>query len=485
MSPDPYEGWFPTFRALPRNLLLLPVRIWRKTWRFNLTALILLVIAHTIFNFIAGRKLEAEINRIRQAGEPLTLEEAAPPPIPDSENAAVLYQKAFKPFQVDENTEKIKDQELETLAKFVEWHPGQKKPRPTLAQATAAVAKKEPLFKLLEEASLRPACRFSVDWAAGFEARFPYLWQIRLATRLLTAKALVDSSQGDAEKAMNDLAVAFRAANHLAPEPTLINQMVRMACIAIIFQQFPAILEAAPPDITQSRALYDLLATAEDRAPYIHAMEGERCFGLGLFDLLQSKKADRFLYSIAGYDYDRESAPTGWRMFVGLWPAIRPIWSPFLKLDELHYLELMQKQISLAAQPYRKAHKQYQTLDQDHPWYAPVSVIIPPVFFMAHAKEDQLIAEAAIMRGALALRAYQIEHGQYPDSLAQLRSAGGWEIPEDPFSGKELIYRRQGQGYILYSVGQNFKDDGGLNFQDARQKKPPQVDYDIAIKMTR
>jgi hypothetical protein len=477
-DPGQYEGWFPTFRGLPKVILLFPLRIWRKTWRFSLTLLILLVLAHTIFNFIAGRKLEAELNHLRQAGEPLTWVEAAPPPIPDAENAAVLYQKAFKSFQ---DTEKIEDPGLETLVKFVEWDTDRMKSRPTLAQATAAVAKDEPLFKLLEEASLRPACHFPVDWAAGLEARFPHLAQIRLATRLLTAKALVDSAAGDSGQTATDIATIIRMASQIAPEPTMISQLVRVACLGIIFQYFPTVLENTSFDLAQSRALYDLLASAEDRAPYVHAMEGERCSGLFAFGFIRRKNP----IALFSDPSDPPDYP-GTRAFIRCWPVIRVIWEPLLKLDEVYYLKFMQREITIAAQPYRKAYKQYQTLDKDRPWYALVSVIIPPVFSMAHAKEDQLIAEAAVMQGALALRAYQIEHGQYPDSLAQLRAAGSWPIPEDPFSGKELIYRRQGQGYILYSVGPNFKDDGGINLQEKRSLgKKHKFDFDLAIKMTR
>jgi hypothetical protein len=495
MSPEQYEGWFPTFRAMPRDLLSLLLHIllrilrgiawlWRKTWRFSLTALILLVVAHTIFNFIAGRRLEAELNRIRQAGEPLTLAEAAPPQIPDVENAAVLYQKVFRQLRHDEKSGHgdSLDPDLQTIKRFVAWRPYQKEPRPTLAEATEAVAKRQSVFQLLEQASLRPACRFPVNWKAGLEARFPHLAQIRLAIRLLTAKALVDSAAGNSEKTVTDIATIIRMTNHIAPEPTLISQLVRIAYIAIIFQQFPAILEAAPPDLTQSRALYDLLATAEDRAPYVHAMEGERCFGLTVFDIIRRKKADEIFSSVLPSD---EGHP-GARIFRRLWPAIRPIWSPFLKLDEIYYLKFMQREINISAQPYREVYKRYQTMPERGPWYAIGSAITLPVFSGGHQSLDRLIAEVAAMRGALALRAYQIEHGQYPDSLAQLRAAGGWEIPEDPFTGKELIYRRQGQGYILYSVGPNFKDDGGLNSQEVlEQRKKAYPNYDIAIKMTR
>jgi hypothetical protein len=36
------------------------------------------------------------------------------------------------------------------------------------------------------------------------------------------------------------------------------------------------------------------------------------------------------------------------------------------------------------------------------------------------------------------------------------------QIPGDVFSGKPLIYRPNENGYLLYSVGINGKDEGGV-----------------------
>ena len=41
------------------------------------------------------------------------------------------------------------------------------------------------------------------------------------------------------------------------------------------------------------------------------------------------------------------------------------------------------------------------------------------------------------------------------------------EVPKDFFNdGGELHYRRQDQGYVLYSVGVNKKDDGGRGYDE-------------------
>jgi hypothetical protein len=65
------------------------------------------------------------------------------------------------------------------------------------------------------------------------------------------------------------------------------------------------------------------------------------------------------------------------------------------------------------------------------------------------------------MRLAFALAAYHGEHKRYPGSLDALAPKYLAEVPGDLFSGKALIYRRTENGYLLYSVGVNGRDDGG------------------------
>jgi len=55
------------------------------------------------------------------------------------------------------------------------------------------------------------------------------------------------------------------------------------------------------------------------------------------------------------------------------------------------------------------------------------------------------------------LEGYRKTHGQYPASLSEL---GNDPYLTDPFSGKPFLYRREGNSFVLYSVGPNGKDDG-------------------------
>ncbi len=60
------------------------------------------------------------------------------------------------------------------------------------------------------------------------------------------------------------------------------------------------------------------------------------------------------------------------------------------------------------------------------------------------------------------LAAFHADNGHYPAKLEELVTKYADTIPDDYFSGKPLIYKPTGDGYLLYSVGANGKDDGGL-----------------------
>jgi len=61
----------------------------------------------------------------------------------------------------------------------------------------------------------------------------------------------------------------------------------------------------------------------------------------------------------------------------------------------------------------------------------------------------------------LAIQAYRSEYASAPRQLEDLVPDYLPAMPEDPFSGKPLVYRCTQEGYLLYSVGYNERDDGG------------------------
>ena len=95
-----------------------------------------------------------------------------------------------------------------------------------------------------------------------------------------------------------------------------------------------------------------------------------------------------------------------------------------------------------------------------------VSILMPSLR-QASAIYDRTVMKSRLAKVALALAACKAEQGQYPAELSPLAPEYLKEIPKDIFSDGELKYRRDGEGYILYSVGDNMIDDGGKDAKAA------------------
>lgn len=78
---------------------------------------------------------------------------------------------------------------------------------------------------------------------------------------------------------------------------------------------------------------------------------------------------------------------------------------------------------------------------------------------------------------AFALAWYRCVEGHYPKELKALAPKYLPEVPQDIFSGKSLVYRPGNDGYLLYSVGPNGKDEDGHGPEDE-----PKGD-DVSVRM--
>jgi len=100
-----------------------------------------------------------------------------------------------------------------------------------------------------------------------------------------------------------------------------------------------------------------------------------------------------------------------------------------------------------------------------------------PLFFKVQTSAERIEQVRRNLQVAFALAASQSDHGRYPANLNELSPKYLEKVPDDLFSGKALIYRLEEDGYLLYSVGPNGKDDGGISYED----QPPGDDIRVRI----
>ena len=74
----------------------------------------------------------------------------------------------------------------------------------------------------------------------------------------------------------------------------------------------------------------------------------------------------------------------------------------------------------------------------------------------------QVTIDEAVL--ACALERYRLANQDFPETLAALVPGFISRLPHDPFTGEAYRYRRTTDGqFILYSVGWNERDDGGVS----------------------
>ena len=95
--------------------------------------------------------------------------------------------------------------------------------------------------------------------------------------------------------------------------------------------------------------------------------------------------------------------------------------------------------------------------------------LVVPAITAANRPQAKARMRFDLTKLALSLAAFRADHHVYPEKLEQLSPKYALKSPIDIFSESGLRYHRDGDGYVLYSVGLNGKDDGGRSADDDKE----------------
>lgn len=91
-----------------------------------------------------------------------------------------------------------------------------------------------------------------------------------------------------------------------------------------------------------------------------------------------------------------------------------------------------------------------------------------------------ILVRKALVETACGIEGYRLDRGSDPETLAALVPEFLESVPVDPFDGNEMRYRRDGDSYLLYSIGWDLDDDGGeVVRRNSRQIDRTQGDWVI------
>ncbi len=413
------------------------LRIMRN---IHLAVLGLVVLAPMGIEFVSQRGLREIKRQMRAEGLPLTPAELTRPLPPADQNAAPLYVHLTD--MLEKQPLKGDDKVLDEVTKQLP------PPAEHLAQLRQALARRHDVVSLIHQAAQKPQCVFNRNYALGPDMLFPEYAKMRGGLRVLTNESLILLADGKTLDAIRNEAMGFKMAQHAASEPTLISKLVGVALNAITLHFMERVLYTAGDQPGVAQAVADAISQNWKTVSMADGMRGEIILGEVVFDML---RAGKFHADAKDGLYANAVARRPSSLSVAL-----------LDANELNLLTYQQENLHLMMGSYMNSKAGLDRLDREarsYP-YLPtryIATILVPVFSQARSKQAQGEAQAAVVRMAALAFAYRQSRGQFPDEWAQTNTPAS----NDPFSDHALTYRREKEGFVLYSAGPTGAFSGG------------------------
>jgi len=434
--------------------------------------IVLLVVAVAAFLFWRRHlksELQARLDELKAAGYPVTCKELdAWYSIPaGAENAAypILDAAGYYTELADANRQVVPivgkaelPQRSEPLADETRGVIGQ-----FLADNSAAL-------ELLQEAAQIEHCRYPVDFTAGFNTLLPHLSDVRNLARLAVLEAIFYAERHRPELAVQSIKCAFSVAGSLRNEPLPISQLVRVASQRNTVEGLERLLNRTTLTDPQLLELACQTVDAQCSDAMSLALAGELCHGVYVFQKPQTQYA--FFEAING------KAP------------LRPLLVAYRAAgladsDAVAYVDMMREYIRACELPLSRRHKRMRAIDQDARYrnissFHILARALMPALARAAELDLMAIAHVRTAQAAIAIERYRLATGVLPVSLADLVPEYLEAVPEDPFDGKALRYRKLEPGFVVYSIGPDQTDDGGK--EKPRQNKDESYDITFIIE---
>ena len=407
--------------------------------------------AFVYFDRRSASELEQVRREVRAAGLPLEPRDLAQTLPPEAQNAAPLYVQlngylAANPLV---GADKILDDVRGVLLPTPQEH----------EQLRQAIQHRQDVLKRVHEAAKRPFCAFNRDYGQGASLLLPEYSKMREGVRVLTAETTLLLADGKPLDAIRNETPGFQMAQHAATDPIIIGNLVGIALDSITLRGMEKVLYADGEQPGVAQAVEQSIAQNWKPHSLAYGLRGE--FVMGTVEIERMRKAGPVALKELGSSLD--GGMKGQAQKLGLMQAAG--WQKFLNRNQAVVLREL-KQTTLAADlPFWEAHPilkaaearlERKKADGDSDYI--LASILLPVFAQAEVKQAQNRAQAAVVRSAASLLAWKQRHGAFPDTLNQAMKT----VPMDPFDGKPLRYRREGAGFVVYSVGETGKFDGGM-----------------------
>lgn len=430
-----------------------------------------------------GRHVWEKHKRTQEArGERLSFIELAPPPVPDDQNFAMTpLLKPLFPRPGDYGVQ------LRQRLELCGTEPAGKKPgfgdwmraRPIDLQAWRECLRTTNILQTLTKfdseldeintASRRPYARFPLRYEDGFAVWLPHLPKLRQLARLYELRTCAEIAEGQPDRAAMDVETILRLADSLKDGPLLISELVRIDVLQLGVQPIWEGLCRHQWSDSQLATFQNKLQRIDFLSGCLRALQGNRA---SLNDFIERGIEDRrtlFLVGVSIDDYSGgtnepppllrasiELMPRGW-LYQNMLSADRYYQEHLFAVVDLAERRISPQKERAAAQRIEDLGRHYAA----YPYNFFVLTAVSSWFnWTAFAKAQTAVDEANI---ACALERYRLAHGELPDRLDALTPQFITKLPHDVIDGQPLKYHRTGDDqFVLYSVGWNETDEGGV-----------------------
>jgi len=429
----------------------------------------------------AWAEIQKRLDALRAAGEPVTAEDLAklyPNPPPDRDAALLLAPATAALWLPDPD---IDPQSVHNWA----WSGSQDLTEPLLATIQTVVDTNQAALNAV------PWDRITNAWfGPGFSRGFsnmvanPDSPDTELP-RLFCLKAILEARAGNASQAIENLsrALALLRTIRNGSMAHLYYRRKGEALVCVALEWVVNRTEILPDDL---RAFEHLLS--DDHTEGLReALISLRCRNIWA---MNSFRADPINEVLPRSSYGNKLGNVlRYHYYATLIQTFDRIYSD---ADFSEMLDARSAQIAALKLPLKQRFSEFERIERvavegGHPSIASRGSGAARVISTRLRWDAEVRAKMQVTRVALEVERWRLAHGgRAPDSLADLVPEFAPSVPLDPFDNNPLRYKKLARGFLLYSIGADFTDDGGKEKKgDLTGYENDSDHYDITFSVER
>ena len=414
---------------------------------------VLLLLLFVLFRISGGYKLKKRLQTLQGRGHPVTLEEldrmySLPA---GAQNAADVYLAAFSNYK-EWDRDAMRAIPILGRASL----PGRTEPldASTREFVNRFLSDNEQALSLLHKAASIEHCRYPDDFTQVSNPiryrRYDMGNDVRVAALLLSLEALIAFEDKDVDKFLASISASLALARSLNG-PMMIHRSTHDDALRDTYRSIERAINRTPLTDEQLLRLSALVKESDNDKGFKRALLVEQCLGLHKFIAPLAEVSKR----IGEQDNSL---------------LRKLIISRMLGLNSRHalgYIDLMQKSIDALELPDPDRFKAFESVRQSAPGDSQGRYIIREVLTLEREIDRQ--ARDRVTLAGLAVERFRLAEGHLPQSLDNLVPGYMEVMPEDPFNGENLRYRRLKTGFVVYSVNDDLSDNGGAEINSKKR----------------